>query len=227
MISIVADALELILTGDREVYFIASTSVRFALTSTVIAALIGVPMGILLHFTRFPFKRAVVSVLHALMALPTVVIGLMVFSFISRSGPLGPLDLLFNPAGVIIGQVILATPILISLVYSGLSRMDPRFHETLITLGAKRGNVLTASIAEARLVIISAILTGFGRVIGEVGVSMMLGGNIRWFTRTMTTSIALETAKGDFELGLSLGLILMIIALLINGATHMLLRSEV
>jgi tungstate transport system permease protein len=160
------------------------------------------------------------------MALPTVVVGLLVFSLISRSGPLGPLDLLFNPAGVIIGQIILSAPILTSMVHSGLSKMDARFHETLITLGAKQKDVLKASLIEGRFVIISAILAGFGRVIGEVGVSMMLGGNIRWYTRTMTTSIALETSKGEFELGLALGFILMVIALAVNGLIHSLVRSE-
>jgi len=224
--SVVSEAVKLIVSGDREVLFIAFTSLRIALTSTVLASLISVPLGVFLHFTSFPFKRGVVSVLHALMALPTVVIGLLVFSFISRSGPFGSLILLFSPAGIVIGQVILASPILTSLVYTGLSKIDPRFHETLITLGARKGDVLTASLSEARYVIISAVLAGFGRVVGEVGVSMMLGGNIRWYTRTMTTSIALETSKGEFELGLSLGLILMILALMINAATHILLKSE-
>lgn len=226
MDSVIGESLKLIFTGDKEVFFIALTSLRISLTSTAIASLIGVPTGIFLHFSSFPGKRAVISVLHALMALPTVVVGLLVFSAISRSGPLGSLNLLFNPSAIIVGQVILASPILTTLVYSGLSKMDPRFHETLITLGARRGDVLIASLAEAKFVIISAVLAGFGRVIGEVGVSMMLGGNIRWYTRTMTTSIALETSKGDFELGLSLGLILMIIALLINATTHLLVKTE-
>ena len=225
MDTVLGEALHLIFTGNREVYFIAYTSLRISLTSTFFAALISIPAGVLLHFSAFPFKRPLISVLHALMALPTVVVGLLVFSFISRSGPLGGLDLLFNPSAVVVGQVILASPILTSLVYSGLSKMDPRFHETLVTLGARRKDVLTASLTEARFVIISAVLAGFGRVIGEVGVSMMLGGNIRWYTRTMTTSIALETSKGDFELGLSLGLILMVIALLVNAATHTFVRS--
>ncbi len=227
MDTVFTGALSLIFSGDKELYFIAFTSLRFSLISTSIASLISIPLGILLHFYAFPLKRAFVSVLHALMALPTVVIGLLVFSFISRSGPLGSLNLLFNPSGIIIGQVILASPILTALVYSGLSKLDPRFHETLITLGARKADILWASLREARFVIISSVLAGFGRVIGEIGVSMMLGGNIRWYTRTMTTTIALETSKGNFELGLSLGLILMTIALLINGTTHMLVKPEV
>ncbi|WP_319478381.1 ABC transporter permease [Marispirochaeta aestuarii] len=225
--SIFTEALRLIVSGDREVFFIAFTSLRLALASTFFASLMSIPLGIALHFGRFPFKRPMISVLSALMAVPTVVIGLLVFSVISRSGPLGELNLLFTPGAIIIGQVFLVLPVLTSLVYSGLSRMDPRFHETLITLGARRGDVLKASIIEARFIIISAVLAGFGRVVGEVGVSMMLGGNIRWYTRTMTTSIALETSKGQFELGISLGMILLAIALGINIITHSLVKNDV
>ncbi len=222
----ILQAVQLLLSGDREVYYIAFTSLRISLISTVIASFISVPLGILLHFSRFRSKRVVVAVLNALMAVPTVVIGLFVFSLISRSGPLGSLNLLFRPVAIVVGQIILAAPILISMVYTGLSKIDDRFHETLITLGARKKDVLLASLVEARFIIFSAVLAGFGRVIGEVGVSMMLGGNIRWFTRTMTTSIALETSKGDFELGLALGVILLIIALLVNGAIHMIVRKE-
>ena len=223
----IVEAFRLIFTLDREVFFIAFTSLRISLMSTGIASLFSIPLGVFLHFSSFPFKRAVIAVLSALMAVPTVVIGLLVFSFISRSGPLGPLNLLFSPKAIVLGQVFLVVPILTSLVYSGLSKMDVRFHETLITLGAKQKDVLKASIIEARFIIISAVLAGFGRVIGEVGVSMMLGGNIRWYTRTMTTSIALETSKGQFELGLSLGFILLGIALAVNALTHILIKSEV
>ncbi|RKX74961.1 MAG: ABC transporter permease [Spirochaetes bacterium] len=219
-------AITLLISGNREVYFIALTSLRFSLTSTGIAAIISIPLGIALHFNRFPFKRAVIAVLNALMALPTVVIGLLVFSFLSRSGPLGRLNLLFSPAAIIIGQVVLVVPILVSLVFSGMSKIDPRFYETLITLGARQGDVLIGSLKEARFVIISALLAGFGRVIGEVGISMMLGGNIRWFTRTMTTTIALETSKGDFAMGMALGIILMVLALLINSLMHILVKNE-
>jgi tungstate transport system permease protein len=224
--AILFDAVKLIVSGNREVFFIAFTSLRLATASTLIAALFSIPLGIGLHFGRVPFKRPIITVLSSLMAVPTVVIGLMVFSLLSRSGPLGGLNLLFTPAAVVIGQTVLVVPILTSLVHSGLSRMDPRFYETLITLGARQKDVLKASILEARYIIASALLAGFGRVIGEVGVSMMLGGNIRWYTRTMTTSIALETSKGQFELGLSLGLILLVLALAINMLIHGLVKSD-
>ena len=219
-------AIRLLLSGDREIYFIAFTSLRISLTSTAIASLLSVPVGILLHFKHFPLKRVLISILNSLMALPTVVVGLLVFSFISRSGPLGSLNLLYSPPAIIIGQIILISPILISLVYSGFSKIDARFHETVITLGAKPMDVLKAAVVEARFVIASAVLAGFGRLIGEIGVSMMLGGNIRWYTRTMTTAIALETSKGEFIMGLALGFILVALAFVINGIIHWLIRNE-
>lgn len=212
--------------GDREVYFIAFTSVRFSFISTLIASGIGIPAGIALHFGLFKAKHAIVAVLNALMALPTVVVGLFVFSLISRSGPLGSLGLLFSPTAIIIGQVVLSLPIITSLVFSGLSKLDNRFSETLYTLGAGRMNILSATLVEARFAILSAVLAGFGRVVGEIGVSMMLGGNIRWYTRTITTTIALETSKGLFSTALALGIILIVIALVINFALHILAREH-
>jgi tungstate transport system permease protein len=213
-------AVELIFSGDPEVFFISWTSVRLSLVSTGAAALGAVPLGVLLHFREFPGKRLLIAVLHGLMALPTVVVGLMVYSLISRSGPFGFMDLLFRPGAVVLGQVVLVFPILVALIHTGLSKLDPRFRETLITLGAKEWDIHLATLREARFAFIAALLAGFGRVIGEVGLSMMLGGNIRWYTRTITTTIALETGKGDFELALALGIILMVIALGINVAVH-------
>lgn len=221
-----AEAVRLIFSGDREVYLIVFTSLRLSLFSTVITAALTVPLGILLKFASFPFKRVIVAVLNALMALPTVVVGLFVYSLLSRSGPFGFLNMLFTPAAIIAGQVVLSFPIILSLVHSGLSKLDDRFQETLVTLGAKKRHMIRASVIEGRVPIISALLAGFGRVLGEVGVSMMLGGNIRYYTRTMTTSIALETSKGEFEKGLALGIFLMILALAINGILHYAVRHD-
>jgi tungstate transport system permease protein len=134
--------------------------------------------------------------------------------------------MLFTPGAIVVGQIILSFPIVASMVYSALSRMDPRLPETLITLGASKVGMLWMIVRESRIAILSAVLAGFGRVIGEVGVSMMLGGNIRWYTRTITTAIALETSKGEFELGLALGAILMLIAIGINFAMHWTFRRE-
>ena len=221
-----ARAIGLILEGDRELISIAFTSIRLSLASTAIVMVLGTPLGILLSFSSFPGKRVVVAVLSGLMALPTVVVGLLVYTMLSRSGPLGWMGLLYRPVAIIVGQAFLAFPIAASLVHTGLERLDPRFGETLITLGAKRMDIFRATIREAQYIVLSAALAAFGRVIGEVGVSMLLGGNIRWYTRTMTTTIALETSKGEFTLALALGIVLILIALSINAALHGVVRHE-
>ena len=219
-------AFELLVTGDREVWFITWTSLRFSLSSTLIACLPGIPLGVMIGLRRFRGRRPVLAVLNSLMALPTVVVGLMVYSLISRSGPLGALGLLFTPGAVIIGQAILALPIVMSMTASSLSRLDPLFPEVLTTLGAGTRDILWMSVREARGPVLSACLAAFGRVVGEVGAAMMLGGNIRWYTRTITTAIALETGKGEFELGLALGIILMAMALGVNALLHWAVKHE-
>ncbi len=226
MIESLIRAAGLLLSGDREVYFITWTSLKFSLSSVSIAAVLSLPLGFILGFREFRARRFVIAVLNTLMALPTVVVGLLVYSFLSRSGPLGGLGWLFRPQAVIVGQTILCFPIITSMVYSALSKTDQRLPETLITLGASRTQVFWMTLRESRVAILSALLGGFGRVIGEVGVSMMLGGNIRWYTRTITTAIALETSKGEFELGLALGTILLILAFLVNLGLHAMVRHE-
>jgi tungstate transport system permease protein len=219
-------ALQLLVTGDAEVWFIAWTSLRFSLSSTLIACLPGVPFGVLIALRRFRGRRALLAVLNSLMALPTVVVGLIVYSLISRSGPLGSLGLLFTPPAVVIGQAVLALPIVMSMTASSLSRLDPLFPEMLATLGAGPRSIFWMSVREARGAVLSACLAAFGRVLGEVGAAMMLGGNIRWYTRTITTAIALESGKGDFELGLALGVILMAMALGVNALLHWVVKHE-
>ncbi|MGA2478434.1 MAG: ABC transporter permease [Spirochaetia bacterium] len=202
------------------------TSLRFSISSAIIACLPGFPLGVLIALKHFPGRRAVLAVLNTLMALPTVVIGLIVYAFISRAGPLGGLGILFTPTAVVIGQAILAFPIVASLTASGLSNLDPLFPEVLTTLGANRRNILWMSLRQGRGAVLSAALAAFGRVVGEVGAAMMLGGNIRWYTRTITTAIALETSKGEFELGLALGIILMATALGVNALLHAVVKHE-
>lgn len=214
------EALRLIGDFDRELVAITWNSLRFSLASTAVSATIGIPAGVLLAFGRFRGRRGLIAVMHTLMALPTVVVGLIVYSFISRSGPLGQFGILFTPAAIIVGQSILALPIVISLVYGAVTAVDAGLRETLVTLGASGPRIVWKTLLEARIGIASAILSAFGRVIGEVGVSMMLGGNIRWYTRTMTTALALETQRGAFSLALSLGIVLMIVALGINLALN-------
>ncbi|HVP17367.1 MAG TPA: ABC transporter permease [Spirochaetia bacterium] len=219
-------AVGLLVSGDAEVWFITWTSLRFSLSSTAIACAAGIPLGVLIALTRFPGRRPLLAVLSSLMALPTVVIGLIVYSLISRSGPLGRLGLLFSPGAVVIGQAILAFPIVLSMTASSLSSLNPLLPEVLTTLGASRRGIFWMSVREARGAVLSAALASFGRVVGEVGVAMMVGGNIRWYTRTITTAIALESGMGEFELGLSLGIILMITALGVNALLHWVVRHE-
>lgn len=226
MLNSLLQALHLISTGDKEVFSIALTSLKLSGTSTLICACIAVPLGVLLGLKTFRGKRLIIIIMNTLMALPTVVIGLIIYSFISRSGPLGSFALLFTPWAIIIGQVVLSLPIITSMVYGALGKTDRLLPETLITLGAKRRDIFWMTIREGRIALLSAILAGFGRVIGEVGVSMMLGGNIRYYTRTLTTAIALETSKGEFELGLALGIILMLFAFGVNFTLHWTVKHE-
>jgi len=224
--SFFARALRLLLTGDPEVYSIAWTSLRFSLVSVTAAAVLSVPLGVLLGLHDFRGRRSVLAALNSLMALPTVLVGLLIYSLLSRSGPLGSWGVLFRPTAVIIGQTVLCFPIIASLVTGSLSRLDGNLRETLVTLGASAWQRLRMVLRECRLALLSALLAGFGRVIGEVGVSMMLGGNIRFYTRTLTTAIALETSKGEFELGLALGMILLLLALTVNFALHWMVKHE-
>jgi tungstate transport system permease protein len=220
------EALALLLAGDPETWGIVWRSVRFSLSSTLLSVIHGFPVGMALATGRFRGRRALVSLVNALMALPTVVIGLFAYSLISRSGPLGALGFLFAPAGVVMGQAFLAFPVVASLTHAGLSKLDPRFGETLVTLGARPAARFAATLREARAVLVAAVVTSFGRVTGEVGVSMMLGGNIRFSTRTMTTAIALDASKGEFERAISLGLVLLAIAIAVNLALHALAPHE-
>ncbi|MDC7227911.1 MAG: ABC transporter permease [Spirochaetales bacterium] len=219
-------AIKLLISLDKETYFIAGTSLRFALSSTLLSAIISLPIGVLLGLSNFRGRRSIIAVLNTLMAMPTVVIGLFVYSLISRQGSLGYLGLLFNPPAIIIGQTVLAFPIIASMVNTSIGRLDGNLRETLVTLGAGRTRIFFTILWEARFSLVTALLAGFGRVIGEVGVSMMLGGNIRWWTRTITTTISLETSKGQFELALALGIVLMVIAFIVNFITHWTVKHE-
>ncbi|MCP4572771.1 MAG: ABC transporter permease subunit [bacterium] len=200
-----------------EVFEIMGVSLRVSLTATLLATLCSVPAGFLLAVSSFRGKRTVVTVVTTLMALPTVVVGLLVYILLSRSGPLGSLGILYTPAAMIVGQFILALPIITALTYTAVSSVDLRVRKTAESLGASPWQASWMVLKEGRLGIIAAIVAGFGRVIAEVGSAIMVGGNIRGYTRTMTTTITLETAKGNFALGLALGLILLVVALSINA----------
>ena len=209
-------ALMLMKRLDKELLDIVGVSLKVSVSSTLISSVIGVPLGFLISVNSFRGKRAMITVLNTLLALPTVVIGLFVYSVISRRGILGVLGLLYTQKAIVIGQIFLIIPIITTFTISAISRIDSRYRMTAMTLGADRFQALTVLLIEARFAIVSAVVGGFGRVISEIGISMMLGGNARGFTRTMTTAMALEYDKGEFVLAIALGIILMTISLFIN-----------
>ena len=209
-------ALGMILHLDREVVEAVGISLYTSLAAILIAGLLGVPAGAAMGLGRFPGRGTALTLLNTLMALPTVVVGLVLFGLFSRQGPLGPLGLLFTPYAMIAGQVVLATPIVANYTVAAVAGADSRILPTALTLGAGRLYGTWQLLLEVRFGVMAAIVAGFGRVIAEVGVAMMLGGNIRGTTRTMTTAIALETSKGEFAFGLALGIVLMSVALIVN-----------
>ena len=209
-------AIELIVSLDPEVMEIAARSLRISVTSALLASLICVPLASLIHFHHFRGKRILINLIQTFFSIPTVAIGLFVFVLFSRAGPLGGLNLLFTPTVMILGQMILITPILLGLTISAVSGVDKAILDTARSLGASGFQTAIVVLREARFAVMAAIIMGFGRAISEVGIALMVGGNIRGFTRVITTAISLETSKGDLELSIALGIILISIALIIN-----------
>ena len=219
-------AFKLLLLGDRETYSAVFTTVQVSSLSMTVSLLVGIPLGYLLGYLHFPGKRGLRTVVDTLLALPTVFIGLLVYAFISNRGPLGDFGLLFTLSGIAIGQTILALPIVIALTATAVESLDSSLRLTLSSLGASPGQIFLTSIWEARLGLLIAAVTAAGRVLTEVGISMMVGGNIKWHTRTITTAIALETNKGQFATGIALGLVLLAMAFAINFSLSFLRRRR-
>ena len=209
-------AFTLILSLDQEIFRIVLFSLRVSSVAILFASIIGVPIGFLIGSKNFWGKPFVVIMLNNALAIPTVVIGILVYSLISRVGPLGYFGLLYTPTAVIIGQFLLSLPIIIALTHSAIQGIDIKVRHTALTLGATEVQAALAVISEARYTVMSAVIAGFGRNIAEVGAAMMLGGNIKGSTRTMTTAITLETSKGEYGFGIALGIILLFISLSIN-----------
>ena len=222
----IIQAFRLLLTGDPETYSAVAVTVKAASFSMAASLLLGVPLGFALGHFRFPGRRQVRLVVDTLLALPTVFIGLMVYAMISRQGPLGDMRLLFTIPGIAIGQTLLALPVVIALSATAIEGMDANLRVSLITLGANRRQLLLTSLWEVRHGILAAGLTAYGRVMTEVGISMMVGGNIKWQTRTITTAIALETGKGMFATGIALGVVLLLIAFTVTLPASLLRRSR-
>lgn len=219
-----SQALVLLAGGDPETWSAVDVTIRLTALSMGVSLVLGLPLGILLGTRDFPGKRLVRTVVDTCLALPTVVVGLVVYAFISRQGPLGSLDLLFSLKGMAIGQAILALPIVVALTASAIDGADPRMLMTLQTLGTPPGRMVLGLLREVRYAVLAAAVTAYGRVVAEVGVSMMLGGNIKWHTRTITTAITLETGKGEFSMGIALGLVLLALSFILNGALSLFRR---
>ncbi|TDH60681.1 ABC transporter permease subunit [Dankookia rubra] len=217
-----ATALHLVAEGDPAVLRIVGLSLRVSLAATLCAALAGLPLGALLAVTRFPGRQAIIVALNALMGLPPVVAGLLIYLALSRSGPLGGLGLLFTPAAMVIAQTLLIAPILAALSRQAMEPLWEEYAEQLRSFGAGPWRAVPTLLRDGRFALLTVLLAGFGRASAEVGAVMVVGGNIEGFTRVMTTAIALETSKGDLPLALALGGILMAIVLAVNVAAQVL-----
>lgn len=217
-------SFELIASGDEETWSAVFITIKLTFMSMGLTLSIGLPLGFALGYFNFWGKSALRMIVDTLLALPTVVVGLLVYAFISNRGPLGGLGLLFTIKGMAIGQTILALPIVIALTASAVEGQDKRLKRTLLTLGAAGSRLAATTLFETRYQVMLAAITAYGRIIAEVGVSMMLGGNIKWHTRTITTAITLETGKGDFAVGIALGVILLAMSLALNAALALIRR---
>ncbi|MEY1555654.1 ABC transporter permease [Yoonia sp. R2331] len=219
-------AFWLVATLDADLVQISLRSLQVSISALMVASLIAIPLGTALAVQRFRLRRLVIAVLNALMGLPPVVVGLIVYILLSRSGPFGVLGLLFTPTAMIIAQVIIITPLIASITHQAMRELWAEYHDLLISLNATKWQRIVTLITDGRRALLTAALAGFGRAIGEVGAIMIVGGNIDNATRVLTTAIALETGKGDFALALALGFVLIGLALVINLAIHWLSGTE-
>jgi len=213
-------AFWLVVGFDPDLIEITLRSLMVTLSALAIACAIGLPLGAWLAIRRFRWRRGTIAVLNALMGLPPVVVGLLVYVLLSRSGPLGVLGLLFTPAAMIIAQVVIVTPIVASLAHQSIRELWAEYHDLLLSMDATPRQRITTLLWDGRRALLTAALAGFGRGIGEVGAIMIVGGNIDHATRVLTTAIALETGKGNFALALGLGFVLIALSIAVNMAIH-------
>ncbi|MCD9149132.1 ABC transporter permease [Pseudophaeobacter flagellatus] len=222
----IAQAFWLLVTLDRDLVEITLRSLRVTLTALAIASMIALPLAALLAVRRFRLRRVTIAVLNALMGLPPVVVGLLVYVLLSRAGPLGVLGLLFTPTAMIIAQVVIIVPLVASIAHQSLRELWSDYHDLLISMNASQVQRIKALLWDGRRALLTAALAGFGRAIGEVGAIMVVGGNIDHATRVLTTAIALETGKGEFAMALGLGFVLIAMAVAVNLAIHWLGHTE-
>lgn len=219
------EAIDLLMSGNESVYSAITTTITVSSWSLLISLLLGLPLGFALGYYQFPGKSIVRTIVDTFLALPTVVIGLVAYTMLSQAGPFGEYDLLFTQQAIIIGQIVLGLPIIVALTATQVEAVDKRLYTSLKGMGAKPIQILNATLIEARFGIMTAAVTAYGRIITEIGISMMVGGNIKYHTRTVTTAIALETGKGEFVTGIALGLVLFTVALIVNIALSQLKRK--
>ena len=217
-------AFKLLASGNAETYSAVFATVKVSSYSIGCSLLIGIPLGFCLGYFNFSGKKSVRTIVDTLMALPTVFIGLLVYAFLTHRGALGNFGLLFTLPGIAIGQTILALPIVIGLSATAIESMDQKLRITIMSMGANRRQLFLSSLWESRHGVLAGAIAAYGRVMTEVGISMMVGGNIKWHTRTITTAIALETNKGQFGMGVALGLVLLAIAFCVNVSVSFLRR---
>ena len=225
--NVIGEAFWLIFSADANLMEIIGLSLRVTLTAVVIACVIGLPLGAAVGAFRFPGRTSAVLVLNALMGLPPVVVGLVVYLALSASGPLGVLGLLYTPTAMIIAQTVLVTPIIAALTRQVVEDLYSEYAEQFASLGVNAFDRVGALLWDARYSLLTVVLAGFGRAVAEVGAVIIVGGNINHVTRVMTTTIALETSKGNLQLALALGIVLLMIALVVNAAVMALRASAV
>ena len=214
----VRQALGLLVEGDGEIWSILWLSLEVSGSATLISLLIGIPAGTALALTRFPGRGLVVSAVNSGMGLPPVVVGLFVTIVLWRSGPLGSLEILYTPAAIVVAQAVIASPIVTGITLAAVQQVPREFRLQLLALGASRVQMVWTVLREARLPMLAAVMAGFGGVISEIGASMMVGGNIKGQTRTLTTAMVLETSTGDFDVAIALSLLLLALVFLVNWA---------
>src|SRR5438093_7889743 len=210
------EALRLLLTSDREVVAILLLSLQVSGLATLVSLAVGIPAGAALALLRFPGRTLVVSAVNAGMGLPPVVVGLFVTLLLWRSGPLGGWEILYTPAAIVIAQAVIAAPIVTGITLAAVQQVPREFRLQLLALGASRPQMVWMVLREARLPMLAAVMAGFGGIISEIGASMMVGGNIKGQTRTLTTAMVLETGKGNFDVAIALSLLLLVLIFLVN-----------
>ncbi len=215
-------SLRMIVTGDPLVFSIALRTMLIASASTLVATILFVPLGCLIHFNSFKGKRFVVGFIQTMYSVPTVFVGMLVFLTVSRSGPLGFLGLLFSPSAIILGEIVLIAPIIIGLTVSALQGTGKKLEETATALGASKSTMILKVLSHAKYTMLTSVLMGFGRAVSEVGVAIMVGGNIAGYTRTLTTSIALGIGKGETASSIALGIILLFMAMVVSIIVNLL-----